>query len=151
RCLRGQRAQQRAGQRRPRDPRRAGGGEGSGRRALRTHRRALRRPAGEGVVRGVPETIDVPYVGRRERAVNGGVTRGGIAQPVVPQRCTVWLDVRYFVGETAPALMERIGAVCAQAVSNLPGVRVEASQERLDYEGNPYPRGSWGDFIPVAR
>jgi acetylornithine deacetylase/succinyl-diaminopimelate desuccinylase-like protein len=30
-------------------------------------------------------------------------------------------------------------------------VRVEASQERLDYEGNPYPRGSWGDFIHVER
>jgi acetylornithine deacetylase/succinyl-diaminopimelate desuccinylase-like protein len=47
--------------------------------------------------------------------------------------------------------MERISAVCTQAVSKLPGVRVEASQERLDYEGNPYPRGSWGDFIHVER
>jgi acetylornithine deacetylase/succinyl-diaminopimelate desuccinylase-like protein len=107
--------------------------------------------AAKAVVDALSETIDVPYVGRRERAVNVGVIRGGIAQPVVPQRCTVWLDVRYFVGETAPALMERISAVCTQAVSTLPGVRVEASQERLDYEGNPYPRGSWGDFIHVER
>ena len=107
--------------------------------------------AAKAVVDALSETIDVPYVGGRERAVNVGVIRGGIAQPVVPQRCTVWLDVRYFVGETAPALMERIAAVCAQSVSKLPGVRVEASQERLDYEGNPYPRGSWGDFIHVER
>ena len=107
--------------------------------------------AAKAVVDALSETIDVPYVGPRERAVNVGVIRGGIAQPVVPQRCTVWLDVRYFVGETAPALMERISAVCSQAVSELPGVRVEASQERLDYEGNPYPRGSWGDFIHVER
>src|SRR5262245_55499068 len=107
--------------------------------------------AARAVVDALSETIDVPAVGRRARAVNVGVIRGGIAQPVVPQRCTVWLDVRYFVGETAPALMERIGLVCAQAVANLPGVRVEASQERLDYEGHPYPRGSWGDFIHVER
>jgi acetylornithine deacetylase/succinyl-diaminopimelate desuccinylase-like protein len=107
--------------------------------------------AARAVVDALSETIDVPYVGKRQRAVNVGVIRGGIAQPVVPQRCTVWLDVRYFVGETAAALMERIGAVCAQAVSTLPGVRVEASQERLDYEGKPYPRGSWGDFIHVDR
>ena len=107
--------------------------------------------AAKAVVDALSETIDVPYVGRRERAVNVGVIRGGIAQPVVPQRCTVWLDVRYFVGETAPALMERISAACTQAVSKLLGVRVEASQERLDYEGNPYPRGSWGDFIHVER
>jgi acetylornithine deacetylase/succinyl-diaminopimelate desuccinylase-like protein len=25
------------------------------------------------------------------------------------------------------------------------------SQERLDYQGNPYPRGSWGDFVHVER
>lgn len=107
--------------------------------------------AAKAVVDALSETVEVPYVGPRQRAVNVGVIRGGIAQPVVPPRCTVWLDVRYFVGETAPDLMERIREVCAQAVAGLPGVRVEATQERLDYAGNPYPRGSWGDFIHVER
>ena len=97
------------------------------------------------------ETVDVRYVGPRRRAVNVGVIRGGIAQPVVPSRCTVWLDVRYFVDETAGALMNRITAVCNQVVAGMSGVRIEASQQRLDYEGNPYPRGSWGDFIHVER
>jgi acetylornithine deacetylase/succinyl-diaminopimelate desuccinylase-like protein len=107
--------------------------------------------AAKAVVEALSETVDVRHVGERDRAINVGVIRGGIAQPVVPQHCTVWLDVRYFVGETAPELMERIRAVCAQAVAGMPGVRIEASQERLDYEGNPYPRGSWGDFIHVER
>ncbi len=83
--------------------------------------------------------------------MNVGVIRGGIAQPVVPPSCTVWLDVRYFVGETAGTLMDRIRAICDQAVADWPGVRIEASQQRLDYEGRPYPRGSWGDFIHVER
>jgi len=56
----------------------------------------------------------------------------------------VWLDVRYFVDETAGALMERIAAVCQQAVAGMPGLRIEASQQRLDYEGRPYERGTWG-------
>lgn len=107
--------------------------------------------AARAVVDALSETIEVPYVGPRKRAVNVGVIRGGIAQPVVPPRCTVWLDVRYFVGETAAALMTRIHSVCQQAVADLPNIRVEVSQERLDYEGNPYPRGSWGDFIHVER
>jgi acetylornithine deacetylase/succinyl-diaminopimelate desuccinylase-like protein len=107
--------------------------------------------AAQAVVDALTETVDVRHVGPRRRAVNVGVIRGGIAQPVVPPRCTVWLDVRYFVDETARALMERISAVCSQAVAGMPGVRIEASQQRLDYEGNPYPRGSWGDFIHVER
>lgn len=107
--------------------------------------------AAKAVVDALSETIEVPYVGPRQRAVNVGVIRGGIAQPVVPQQCTVWLDVRYFVGETAQGLMERIRKVCTESVAHLPGVRIEASQERLDYSGNPYPRGSWGDFIHVER
>lgn len=107
--------------------------------------------ATKAVVDALSETVDVPYVGPRQRAVNVGVIRGGIAQPVVPQHCTVWLDVRYFVGETAPELMERIRAIAARSAADVPGVRVEASQERLDYQGNPYPRGSWGDFIHVER
>src|SRR4029450_2876874 len=49
--------------------------------------------AAKAVVDALSETIDVPYVGRRERAVNVGVIRGGIAQPVVPQRWTVGLEV----------------------------------------------------------
>src|SRR5262249_61186430 len=57
--------------------------------------------AAKAVVDALTETVDVPYVGPRRRAVNVGVVRGGIAQPVGPQRCTVWLGVRYFVGETA--------------------------------------------------
>jgi acetylornithine deacetylase/succinyl-diaminopimelate desuccinylase len=107
--------------------------------------------ATKAVVDALSETVDVLYVGKRDRAVNVGVIRGGIAQPVVPQLCTVWLDVRYFVGETAAQMMERIDALCVQAVVGMPGVRVEATQERLDYQGNPYPRGSWGDFIHVER
>ena len=107
--------------------------------------------AAKAVVDALSETVDVRFVGPRHRAVNVGVIRGGIAQPVVPQRCTVWLDVRYFVGETAGALMERIAAVCQQAVAGMPGLRVEASQQRLDYEGRPYERGSWGDFIHTER
>ena len=35
--------------------------------------------AARAVVDALSETIDVPYVGRRERAVNVGVIRGGIA------------------------------------------------------------------------
>lgn len=107
--------------------------------------------AAKAVVDALTETVDVRYVGPRRRAVNVGVVRGGIAQPVVPQRCTVWLDVRYFVGETAGALMQRVDAACRQAVAEMPGVRVEASQQRLDYEGRPYERGTWGDFIHVER
>jgi acetylornithine deacetylase/succinyl-diaminopimelate desuccinylase-like protein len=107
--------------------------------------------AAKAVVEALSETVDVRHVGQRDRAINVGVIRGGIAQPVVPRLCTVWLDVRYFVGETASELMERIRSVCAQAVAGMPGVRIEASQERLDYQGNPYPRGSWGDFIHVER
>jgi succinyl-diaminopimelate desuccinylase len=107
--------------------------------------------AAKAVVEALSETVEVRYVGPRRRAVNIGVIRGGIAQPVVPQRCTVWLDVRYFVDETAAALMERIAAVCNQAVTGMPGVRIEASQQRLDYEGRPYERGTWGDFIHVDR
>jgi succinyl-diaminopimelate desuccinylase len=107
--------------------------------------------AAKAVVDALTETVDVRYVGPRRRAVNVGVVRGGIAQPVVPQRCTVWLDVRYFVGETAGGLMQRVDAACRQAVAEMPGVRVEASQQRLDYEGRPYERGTWGDFIHVER
>ena len=107
--------------------------------------------ATEALVDGLTETIDVPYVGRRDRAVNVGVIRGGIAQPVVPQHCTVWLDVRYFVGEDAEQLMGRIRPICRHAVARMPGVRVEPSLQRLDYEGNPYPQGSFGDFIHVER
>jgi len=107
--------------------------------------------AAKAIVEGLTETIDVRFVGPRRRAVNVGVIRGGIAQPVVPPSCTVWLDVRYFVGETAGTLMDRIRAICDQAVADRPGVRIEASQQRLDYEGRPYPRGSWGDFIHVER
>lgn len=107
--------------------------------------------AAKAVVDALTETVEVRYIGPRRRAVNVGVIRGGIAQPVVPSRCTVWLDVRYFVDETAGALMNRITAVCNQVVAGMSGVRIEASQQRLDYEGNPYPRGSWGDFIHVER
>jgi acetylornithine deacetylase/succinyl-diaminopimelate desuccinylase-like protein len=107
--------------------------------------------AAKAVREALSETVQVRFVGERERAVNVGVIHGGVAQPVVPQQCSVWLDVRYFVGETAPRLMERIGPICKKAVEDMPGVRVEATQERLDYEGKPYPRGSWGDFIHVER
>lgn len=107
--------------------------------------------AAKAIVDALSETVEVPYVGQRKRAVNVGVIRGGIAQPVVPQHCTVWLDVRYFVGENARDLMERIHAIGARSLADTPGVRIEASQERLDYNGNPYPRGSWGDFIHVER
>jgi acetylornithine deacetylase/succinyl-diaminopimelate desuccinylase-like protein len=107
--------------------------------------------AAKAVVDALTETVEVKYVGPRRRAVNVGVIRGGIAQPVVPQRCTVWLDVRYFVGETAAGLMERIQAACNQAVGGMTGVKIEASQQRLDYEGRPYERGTWGDFIHVER
>jgi len=107
--------------------------------------------AAKAVVDALSETVEVPFVGPRQRAVNVGVIRGGIAQPVVPPLCTVWLDVRYFVGETAPGLVERIRKICNEAVAGLAGVRVEVSQQRLDYQGNPYPVGSWGDFIHVER
>lgn len=107
--------------------------------------------AARAVVEALSETIDVPHVGQRRRAVNIGVIRGGIAQPVVPRECTVWLDVRYFVGETAAGLMKRIDAACAEAVAGIPGVSVTASQQRLDYEGKPYLPGTWGDFIHVER
>jgi succinyl-diaminopimelate desuccinylase len=107
--------------------------------------------AARAVVDQLSETVSVPYVGPRRRAVNVGVIRGGVAQPVVPRECTVWLDVRYFVGESADALMARIETICSAAVADLPGVTVSATQERLDYEGRPYPRGSWGDFIHVER
>jgi succinyl-diaminopimelate desuccinylase len=107
--------------------------------------------AAEAVVDALSETVDVRFIGPRRRAVNVGVIRGGIAQPVVPPRCTVWLDVRYFVDETAAALMERIVAICNEAVARMPGVKVEASQQRLDYEGRPYERGSWGNFVHVER
>jgi acetylornithine deacetylase/succinyl-diaminopimelate desuccinylase-like protein len=107
--------------------------------------------ASRAVVDALSEIVEVPYVGPRKRAINVGVIQGGISQPVVPSHCTVWLDVRYFVGETAADLMKRIRTTCEQALADLPNIRVDASQERLDYEGNPYPRGSWGDFIHVER
>jgi acetylornithine deacetylase/succinyl-diaminopimelate desuccinylase-like protein len=104
------------------------------------------------IVDALSETIEVPFIGARRRAVNVGVIRGGIAQPVTPEHCTVWLDVRYFVGETAQALMMRINKICESAAADLPGIiRIDASQERLDYEGHPYPPGSWGNFIHVER
>ena len=107
--------------------------------------------AARAVVEQLSETVSVPHIGPRRRAVNVGVIRGGIAQPVVPRECTVWLDVRYFVGETVGDLLARIERICSEAVADLPGVSVSVSQERLDYEGSPYPRGSWGDFIHVER
>jgi succinyl-diaminopimelate desuccinylase len=103
------------------------------------------------VVTGLAETVDVRFIGPRQRAVNVGVIRGGVAQPVVPPHCTVWLDVRYFVEEAASALMERVHALCNEAAARLPGITVEASQQRLDYQGHPYDRGSWGHFIHVER
>jgi succinyl-diaminopimelate desuccinylase len=42
--------------------------------------------AAKAVVDALSETVDVRFVGPRQRAVNVGVIRGGIAQPVVPQR-----------------------------------------------------------------
>ena len=103
------------------------------------------------VVDQLSEIVSVPHLGPRRRAVNVGVIRGGVAQPVVPRECTVWLDVRYFVGETVDTLMARIETICSGAVADLPGISVRVSQERLDYQGNPYPRGSWGDFVHVER
>jgi succinyl-diaminopimelate desuccinylase len=107
--------------------------------------------AARAIVEQLSDIVSVPHVGQRRRAVNVGVIRGGVAQPVVPRECTVWLDVRYFVGESVDALMARIEKICSAAVADLPGVTVSVSQERLDYEGRPYPRGSWGDFIHVER
>ena len=107
--------------------------------------------AARAVVDQLSEIVSVPHLGPRRRAVNVGVIRGGVAQPVVPRECTVWLDVRYFVGESVDALMARIERICSAAVADLPGISVRVSQERLDYQGNPYPRGSWGDFVHVER
>ena len=107
--------------------------------------------AAKAVADELSETVSVPHLGSRRRAVNVGVIRGGVAQPVVPRECTVWLDVRYFSGETVPTLMTRIETICRAAVADVPGVSVRVSQERLDYEGRPYPPGSWGHFVHVER
>lgn len=107
--------------------------------------------AAKAVADQLSETVSVPHLGPRRRAVNVGVIRGGVAQPVVPRECAVWLDVRYFVGETAEALMARIETICRTAMADIPGVSVRVSQERLDYEGHPYPRESWGHFVHVER
>jgi acetylornithine deacetylase/succinyl-diaminopimelate desuccinylase-like protein len=97
------------------------------------------------------DTVTVPYVGERQRGFNAGVIRGGMAQPVVAESCSVWLDVRVFPGETNTRLLERADAVRQRFERSIPGLRLKVTPDRLDYQGNSYPLGSLAYHIHVDR
>jgi acetylornithine deacetylase/succinyl-diaminopimelate desuccinylase-like protein len=103
------------------------------------------------IVDEMGETIQVPHVGPRRRALGPGFIRGGLSQTVVPERCTVWMEARYFPGETAEALTARMNEICGRALAATPNLKARVYGERLDFAGNAYPPGSWGHFVCVER
>ncbi len=107
--------------------------------------------AARAIVDEMAETVEVPHLGPRRRALGPGVIRGGLSQTVVPDRCTVWMEARYFPGETAEGLIARMNDICARALAGQPDLKATVRGERLDFEGHAYPPGSWGHFICVER
>jgi acetylornithine deacetylase/succinyl-diaminopimelate desuccinylase-like protein len=103
------------------------------------------------IVDDMAETVQVPHIGARRRALGPGFIRGGLSQTVVPEHCTVWMESRYFPGETAEALIARMNTICARALADHPNLKAVVSGERLDFHGNAYQPGSWGHFICVER
>ena len=103
------------------------------------------------IVDDMAETIQVPHLGPRRRALGPGFIRGGLSQTVVPKTCTVWMESRYFPGETAEALIARMNRICAATLADSPKLTAAVRGERLDFEGNAYPPGSWGHFVCVER
>ncbi|MGH7279800.1 MAG: M20 family metallopeptidase [Candidatus Rokuibacteriota bacterium] len=103
------------------------------------------------IVDEMGETVQVPHIGPRRRALGPGFVRGGLSQTVVPEKCTVWMESRYFPGETAEALIMRMNEICARALAGTSNLNAVVRGERLDFEGNAYPPGSWGHFICVER
>jgi succinyl-diaminopimelate desuccinylase len=105
----------------------------------------------QAIVDEMGETVHVPHLGPRRRALGPGFIRGGLSQTVVPEHCTVWMESRYFPGETAPALIARMNEICARALADSPQLTARVHGERLDFEGQAYPSGSWGHFVCVER
>jgi succinyl-diaminopimelate desuccinylase len=103
------------------------------------------------IVDDMAETVQVPHLGPRRRALGPGFIRGGLSQTVVPEHCTVWMESRYFPGETAEALVARMNDICTRTLAESPSLKAVVRGERLDFAGQAYPPGSWGHFVCVER
>ena len=119
---------------------------GSGRNAIRAMGNVI-----EQIYRELSDRVNVVDVGERQRGVNVGMIRGGVAQPVVAAACQAWLDVRIFPGETKETLLKRMDELFQAAMARAPGVSITAAEERLDYEGRPYQPGSLAHHIHITR